>query len=191
MTDQEIISNIYNHHLDEALGYLYKQCSHEVIKDLNYKGAGKEDAEDIFQEALLVLIKKIQDRSFRNDSSLKTFLKGIARNIWFAHKRSEERRKSREQNFSDGTQEAEEPKLWRESHKEFAQLLDVMGEGCKELLLKYYFDKTDLETLAKEFNYKSVQVLRNRKALCLKKLRELMKGKEKLIDTLITDSYYG
>jgi RNA polymerase sigma factor (sigma-70 family) len=191
MTDHEIIERIKQDDLEHALRALYKSCYKEVIQDLGYKGAGKDDADDVFQEAMLVLVKKIQLNAFRNESGLKTFLKGIARNVWLSTKRSEERRKYRESNYKQGAEEVEAPVLWRESQKEFAELLNSIGDGCKTLLLKYYFEQVDLETLAEHFNYKSTQVLRNRKVLCLKKLRELLKGREQMIDVLLTDSYYG
>ena len=191
MTDFEIIDRIGKDDLDEALRALYKSCYKDVVQDIRFKGAEREDAEDVFQEALLVLVKKIQRQEFRNESGLKTFLKGIARNVWLSQQRSDERRKVRETSYMHGGDEVEAPKLWRESHKEFSELLDILGEGCKTLLIKFYFEEMDMEVLARQFNYKSIQVLRNRKVLCLKKLRELLKGRNQLIDALITDSYYG
>jgi RNA polymerase sigma factor (sigma-70 family) len=188
--DQDIIDNILNDHVEEGVRTLYRICFDEVVKDIEYSGGNSDDGADVFQEAILILVKKIQSDQYRPESSLKTFLKGIARNLWMSEQRARGRRIAREKEYMSGTTEAEEPKLWRSPKKEFSELLNSIGETCKELLIGYYFEDMDVKTLSKAFSFKSEQVLRNRKTICMKKLKSLVENRKYLIHSLITDSEY-
>jgi hypothetical protein len=47
-----------------------------------------------------------------------------------------------------------------------------------------------MKDLLSEFEFKNEQVLRNRKALCMKKLKELLAGNKELMQILLTDMNY-
>lgn len=188
--DQDIIDQIINGDLERGIRTLYRICFDEVLTDIEYSGGNREDGADVFQEALLVLVKKIQGGQYRPESSLKTFLKAIARNIWMAEQRTRGRRKIREKEYMSDASASEGPKLWRSAGKEFSELLNNIGETCKQLLMGYYFEDIDVKTLSMTFRFKSEQVLRNRKTICMKKLKTLVEHRKDLIQSLITDSDY-
>jgi RNA polymerase sigma factor (sigma-70 family) len=188
--DQDIIENILKGNLESGVRELYKTCFEEVVNDIAFSGGNKEDGADVFQEAILILVKKIQTEEYRPESTLKTFIKGISRNIWMSEQRARGRRKIREKEYMSGNLDNEEPKLWRSSKKEFSELLNSIGETCKELLIGYYFEDMDVKKLSKAFHFKSEQVLRNRKTICMKKLKTLVENRKYLIHSLITDSDY-
>lgn len=190
VNEVEIIHRIQKDDLEGSLKELYSLCFHEVVNDICYTGGTKDDGEDIFQEAILILVKKIQNGQFRQDSTLKTYLKGIARNMWASEKRTRTRRKSRENIYTSGTNEIEGPMLWRNSQKEFAALLDSIGETCKSILTKFYLEGLDAASITTSFHFKNIQILRNRKSICIKRLRDILQSKKNLVDSLLNDSYY-
>jgi RNA polymerase sigma factor (sigma-70 family) len=75
---------------------------------INY-GASEQDAEDVFQETVIAFIDIVQKGKFRMESSIKTFLVSVARNIWRNEvKRSKDRTDFREKQFESGRDQTEE-----------------------------------------------------------------------------------
>ena len=63
----------------KAIEYLYKKYALEVIKFITYKGANPEIAEEIFQEAFLVVLEHIQSYE---DNSFANWIKTISYNLY-------------------------------------------------------------------------------------------------------------
>lgn|GEM_PF-2738436 len=63
-------------------------------------------------------------------------------------------------------------------------LLDKLGEGCCEVLLGFYYEKKSMQELAGEMGYASEAVAKNKKANCLKTLREMVLGNRNYLDVL-------
>ena len=80
MTDDQIIQLIReNKHL-QALDLLYN--NYKGFKNAFKKSGGSEaDAEDIFQEGLYILIRKVSSKEFQLSCKLNTFLFSICRNL--------------------------------------------------------------------------------------------------------------
>jgi RNA polymerase sigma factor (sigma-70 family) len=188
--EQEIIITIKDGNLQPALSQIYKNCFDEIVTDICYSEGTREDGEDIFQEALLILIKKIQSGEFKEQSKVKTYLKGIARNLWLAEKRARSRRKKREDNFNHAFENNQSIDLWRKSQIEFGQVLSLVGESCKNILFKFYFEEYNSDNIHLEFGFKNIQIFRNKKYLCIKKLRDMLMERQGLIESLLSDKYH-
>ena len=61
---------------------LYKFYFPSVASYVKQNMGNTEDAEDIFQEAILVLLQKVRQPDFILTSALKTYLYAIAKNLW-------------------------------------------------------------------------------------------------------------
>src|SRR5688500_3933555 len=96
----DLVRDFLQTDINRPVRYLYEHYFEDAATAIRLKGGTDEDAADIFQEAVLVLIEKIKSGKFREESSIKTFLIGIARNLWLFEKRTRERRTAREINFS-------------------------------------------------------------------------------------------
>lgn len=188
--DQIIVAQIQADRLEDAFRTLYRICHEEVVNDIAYNGGTREDGEDIFQEALMIMVRKIQKDEFRGESTLKTYVKGIARHLWMSEQRARDRRKTREVNYVTQSDISENPMLWRSPQQEFALLLDKIGDICKTLLIGFYFEDKDVKALTQMLGLKTEQVLRNRKSICIKRLRDALKDKKHLVQSLLTDSHY-
>jgi RNA polymerase sigma factor (sigma-70 family) len=82
---------------------LYK-CYHPSIEAHIHQNFGsKEDAEDVFQEGIMILLQKVRHENFILTSSLKTYLFAIARNLWL--KRLRDNRSIPVDNFDSYLQE--------------------------------------------------------------------------------------
>ncbi|MGA3013097.1 MAG: sigma-70 family RNA polymerase sigma factor, partial [Bacteroidales bacterium] len=80
-SDEKIISDIRENR-EGSISYLYKEFF-ALIRSIVIKNSGNnEDAEDVFQDGLIVLFQKIRLESFELNCSLKTFFFSVCRNIW-------------------------------------------------------------------------------------------------------------
>ena len=61
---------------------LYKFYFPSVASYIKQNLGNNEDAEDIFQEAIIVLLQKVRQQDFVLTSSLKTYLYAVAKNLW-------------------------------------------------------------------------------------------------------------
>src|SRR5579864_2782986 len=70
-----------------AFEALYQQYYPSVKYFVLHTSGTTQDAEDVFQEAMVVLLGKLRAEDFILTSSLKTYLFAIAQNIWLKRKR--------------------------------------------------------------------------------------------------------
>ena len=82
LSDEEIIAGIRKRD-NRVLHYIYKNAF-APVKQLILHNAGSEtDAEDIFQEALIVIFKKLRaEEDFEINAAFSTYIYSIARLLW-------------------------------------------------------------------------------------------------------------
>ena len=179
MTDTEIITLIKENRNNKAFPVLYRNFP--VVKKLIVsKGGNIADAEDIYQEALIILCRKINETDFKLASQLSTYLYSVCRFLW-----KDELRKRKKISFTDfetGIDNADENDLneilvQEEQIKVAEKIINELGERCKELLLLFYSGTMKLKEIAEKMGYSSEGTAKNQKYKCLenakKKLREL------------------
>ena len=84
MSQSLIIELLRKGEHDEALDELYRNFP--AFKNSFIKSGGnKLDAEDIFQDALLILIEKVTDRDFILTCNVNSYLFSICRNLTLEH----------------------------------------------------------------------------------------------------------
>lgn len=181
MTDHEIIDALKSRRNDKAFGALYKNFP--AIRKMIISNNGlKEDAEDIFQEALIILCSKVNQGDFKLTSQLGTFLYSVSRFLW----NDELKRRGRRNNiltevdlfenssFTEASMEEEQKAKLAET------TIDTLGERCKELLLLFYTQSMKLQDIAVKMGYSSENTAKNQKYKCLemakKNLKELQQN---------------
>src|SRR5210317_1506630 len=88
LSDEEIITGLRKRD-NRVLQYIYKN-SFQPVKQLILNNAGSEnDAEDIFQEALIIIFKKLKEEvKFELTSAFTTYVYSISRLLWLKHLRN-------------------------------------------------------------------------------------------------------
>ncbi|MFK7748249.1 MAG: RNA polymerase sigma factor [Kordia sp.] len=136
---------------------------------------GHEDAQDVFQDALVYLIYVYEKKAIQINS-FEAYLFTICKNIWRRRLRDK-----KEWTVKDGVYplidkttktslfilEQQREELYNES---FAKLSD----NCRDVL-SLYFNTMNYENLLDTFSYNSVDVARHRVFKCRKKLMQLIK----------------
>jgi len=177
MTDNEIVEHIKNNKNDKILVTLYKNLP--MIRKMILSNGGKvEDAEDIFQEALVVLCMNVKKPDFKLTSRLSTYLYSICRFMW-----KDELKKKNKMNFSyvdtikDTIDEnAIEEEIEKEEQNKVAEnVINSLGYRCKELLELFYTGQMKLKDIAIKMGYSSEATAKNQKYKCIEAAKKNLK----------------
>jgi RNA polymerase sigma factor (sigma-70 family) len=163
--DKKVIFSIYRNNLPKVIKFV-----------LQNKG-NKEDAEDIFQKALLQIGVRYRKEKFCITTSFEAYLFTVCKNLW----RRELNKYKKEVTNSDVVELYDEDNddslaLIEQKRQElFLEKLNVISENCREILLMF-FAKTSYSEIVQVTSYSSEAVVRQRVFKCKKKLTEMIKA---------------
>jgi RNA polymerase sigma factor (sigma-70 family) len=168
-TDQEITEGILHQNKDVLL-FIYKHNFRSILKYIEDNNGAESDAEDVFQDTLIVIFEKIRKNELKLSCSFGTFLYAIAKHQWLRILRQ---RQIHEITDNDcDTLINEDPGITdnlilAEKKKLVIQHLNEISEECKKII-KYMSDGCTLDEITKTMGYSSVQQTKNRKLKCKK-----------------------
>ena len=177
--DEQIIRKLQsaNHQkIDEGLKYLYKRLYQTVVRMVKTNSGGEDDAADVFQDALITLLKLVQRGHLDETTNVEGYLYAICRNLWLKQLKKNQRSVELTDDHKDiPVQEMQLYTLIKEEHSGLVQkLLKAIGENCFRLLSYYYYDRRRMREIAELMGFSSEQVAKNKKSACMKKLRVLL-----------------
>ena len=161
---------------DFIIRYIY-QTDYPMIRYLVMSNSGSdEDAEDIFQDSLIVIYKKIKTHCLDLNSSFHTYLYSVSRNLWL--QKLTELRKIRVQlveleNFA-ALPESEVAELHTENLEKmrlYHQHFLTLNADCQKVLLMF-MKNISLRQIADEMGYKTEKYAKTRKYLCKEELKK-------------------
>jgi RNA polymerase sigma factor (sigma-70 family) len=181
-SDESIIDGLKGRD-NGIIRYIYKEY-YPTIKFLITTNSGTEtDAEDVFQDALVVLYRKIAKENLILTSSFKTFLYSICRNLWL--QRLDRRVFSNEflemEDLSELQESVhlEQPEEEQEKYRLFQQHFLQLSHDCQKVL-RLFMGKTSLKEIADIMGFKTEKYAKTRKFMC----------KEKLKNSIINDPFF-
>ena len=180
--DRNIILAIKQKDNKTIFTLLYKNYF-AMVKSIvhKYNGSNK-DAEDVFQELLIILIREIENGRVDELKDLKNFIYTIAKNLYLnIHK------KNARQNSLDDIPESFTEDKHVNNHMELQQsetlILDIikqLGNTCYEILKAIVFENKKQEEIANDLGLSDRNVIKTYKNRCKNKLIELLKKNPKL-----------
>jgi len=178
LSDDEILAGIKKRD-NRVLQYVYKN-SFNPVKQLILNNAGSEnDAEDIFQEALIIIFRKLKENSGLDlSASFGTYIYSISRLLWLKHLR--EIRKIEIDPLNRDMEERiefEEPSPVQDKDLRMAiyqRTLSIIPEDCQKILRLTAQDISSRE-IARQLGFRSEGYVRKRRHFC----KEYLVGKIK------------
>ncbi|MCI5057360.1 MAG: sigma-70 family RNA polymerase sigma factor [Flavobacteriales bacterium] len=174
MKDEKIINLIKAREDRKAIAALYDY--YEPILAQAKKYGCPDEAKDIFQQCLLILIENARKSSFQLTSTIKTYITGIALNLIKTHIRSEMKKtqlKNELVHYSDtDTEEHYEEKESR--FGKIDQVLEQIGDKCKQILKLYYLEKKSMKEIASLLKYSSVTSAKTQKYKCMERTKNMV-----------------
>jgi RNA polymerase sigma factor (sigma-70 family) len=175
VTDQRILSWIKSsddRKITKALKNIYKINYSIILKYILNNNGNEDDCKDILQESIIILYEQIRNKDLALNCSLKTYIFSVSKNIWLKRIRADRKRSE----ISDPDQQGEWDD-YEKSKKEITlnQIIDSLDEKCKKILLYFYFENLSMKEIMVKLNFRSQQAAKNKKCICLNRLRELIK----------------
>jgi len=137
------------------------------------RNSGTEaDAEEVLQEAVVILWEKVRGGSFEAHSKLSTFLMGVIKNLWA-------RRLARRKRETPLAEEFDPPAgdesvldgLIREEQIEMMRVAMLrITELCRNILLMFYWEEKSMEEIASSLGLANAETAKSKKYQCRKSL---------------------
>ena len=140
----------------------------------------QDEIAEVYQQVFTIFYFNVKEGKFKGDSAIETYMFGIGKNL--INKTISKGKQMIES--IDDVKEIEVPAesgftQFDNAHEKqlVKTILDKVGEPCKSILIKYYFDNFTMEAIAENLGYKNAMVVKKKKCECLIKIRETIKEK--------------
>ena len=151
-----------------VLEYVYKKYF-PIVRFFVIKNSGTdEDAKDVFQEAIILIYKRLKDDSLDLSCAFKTYLYSVCRLLWL---RQLEKKKVRNQVVTDDQvfiqldEDVEKSATEQEQFRIYQKHFQLLHKDCQEIL-QLFLKKIPLKEIAQKMNIKSDKYLKKRKYAC-------------------------
>lgn len=180
-SDEDIVNGLKKRDND-TLQYIYKNHYDPVRQLINNNSGSDDDAEDAFQEALIVIFKRLRDdEQFALTSAFGTYIYSVCRLIWL--------KKLRDQRKMDVTElnremeeyiEFEEPPPVQDKDLRMAiyqRNLTLIPEDCQNILIMTA-QNIKSKDIADKLGFRSESYVRKRRHFCKEFLVNKIKDDE-------------
>lgn len=156
---------------DIELKALYKKWP-ETRRFLATFGCNTLDAEDIFQEALLIYSRKKEDPSFELTVEPFYYVKNTCKLLWFNEARKQQKLPKSE--LPADLVELDTPWFQKEMKlRSIEKAMEGIGKQCQELLQLFYGLGWNMVDIAKKIGLRNDKVAKAQKYRCIQKAKEL------------------
>jgi RNA polymerase sigma factor (sigma-70 family) len=183
-SDEQIQKGIIRHD-NLVLTYIYKQFFYKVNAFIKKNSGTEDDVNDIFQEAVIVIYRKLKDNGtlFEN-RSFEVYLYSVCRFLWLKqlqHRRTEREKINETLPFNDDVYDDELSSLVEKNERYllYQKHFRNISSDCQKIL-QMFFDKVPIKQIAQIMGFKSEKYVKTRKFKC----------KELLISRIKQDTEY-
>ena len=156
--DPKVIKNIYSSQFPIILNWIRKNSGNS------------DDANDVFQEALLIVLRKLKTDCLTLDCSFSTYLFSICKHLWFQEIRTRARfQVNLNGEFNEIADCCHEKELEEARFRIFLRNLNLLEAKCIQLLLLYCKEKT-LSEIKSRMGFRNTQAVADKKKNCRKAL---------------------
>jgi len=137
---------------NRAFTQVYRKGYSLVEALITRNGGISDDAQDVFQEVLFIVVKRLREPGFSLSCALNTYLYAVARNIW----RDRLRGKKHSVEFKDTLHDFEDPtesetnakRLFEQRHSTVKTLLEQLSEKCRDIIMAFYYEKKSMRDIS-------------------------------------------
>lgn len=170
---------------NKALDLLYKNTLSKIVMMTRQLGGSKEDAMDVFQEALIVLVRQVKYNKFDFEQDVDAYIYIVAKRMMINKRKKDQRidlidevkdyQVDKTVQYHEGLQQQKKP---------LELIFEQTGEKCLELLRAVFIEELNTDELLERFNIKTKEVLKTTKSRCKKKVTQLFKDQPELKNML-------
>ncbi len=164
--DEKVLVHLYHNNLAMVRKYVTDNSGHE------------DDAQDMLQDALIVLWENVARGEFDLTSKISTYIYSVVRNKWLREitKRRIGKISSLE-NYEVGEERIDALRniIHKEEYKIILKCIDGLGATCRRVLIMFYLEEKGMEEIARALKFNNTDVAKAKKWQCKKELEKLVK----------------
>ena len=161
---------------NKAIETIYKDNFNMVQSLIINNNGSAQEAKDIFQEAIIVLLEKSRSANFELNCQIKTYLYSVSRRLWLK-RLQQSNRYTNEVESAVGTVTVEDDVEEHEKRDLEFELMEKaitsLGEPCKSLIEAFYIQRRNMQDIAAQFGYTNADNAKNQKYKCLMRLKKI------------------
>ncbi|PWJ59247.1 RNA polymerase sigma factor (sigma-70 family) [Dyadobacter jejuensis] len=167
--------------MNHAFGDLYRDYFGTVERFVIHNNGTSADAEDLFQDTMLVLVEKLRQEHFNLTASIKTYVMAIAKHLWLKKLRDvPEMGELDEANYSLFAAGIDRSIENERSYTERLQYyLTKITDHCSRLMQDMFFKNKSIEQIQSDYGYSSKHNAQNQKHKCMKQIIRVKEEDEK------------
>jgi RNA polymerase sigma factor (sigma-70 family) len=161
---------------DETFKELYDSWP-DIKRFMKTVGCGSTDAEDIFQEALLIFMRKLEDPSFELTVAPFHYVKNTCKLLWY----NQARKQAKHQKIELDENVAELDDDWFQKELKLRSVEDAIskiGAQCQDLLKMFYGLGKSMVEIAKKLGMRSDNVAKVQKYRCINKVKDILRSQQ-------------
>ncbi len=168
-TNEELLHGILRND-NLILQYIYKNFFFKINFFIKKNSGDDDDSNDIFQEAIIIIYRKLKANDLVLDCSFETYLYSVCRFLWLKQleKRKNEREKIQDNHeYNDDIYDNafESTVEMNEKYRLYQKHFKNLGKDCQKIL-QMFFDKVPLKQVAQIMGYQSEKYAKKRKYKC-------------------------
>lgn len=185
--DLKIIESIEKGDNSSALKHLYGEPLKKVRNYVLKNNGSRDDANDVFQDAVVALFNLIKKGKYDKGKDLDGFLYVAARNLWIDKVRKDKKREitdfSESFDHSDYTDHLKSM-LTQEKLTAFKTVFNMQSERCKELLHYSIYERLSMKEISKKMGMNNEHVAKASHYRCKQALAKIIEENKGLTSTL-------
>ena len=170
MSNQLVLESLINSNR-VVINKIYQECYPSVRYMITSNSGSNDDAQDIFHDAITLVIEKLKKKNFELTSSLKTYLYSVSYNLW----QKQLKRKSREMTLPENldlseNSEHEQKVLDDQLYEIFQDNFDRLNPEYQKIL-NMYLSKYPMKKITREMGYANEKYAKVKKYMCKEHLK--------------------
>lgn len=163
---------------EKGLALLFEDARRQVIGYVLAHHGSQEDAEDLLQDALIILWERVRSGRYEYKARLATFLLGIVKNRWLRvlADRRREPLAPVDADPPDETEAVDETIAGEERIAVVRRAMERMDGMCRRVLLMFYWEERSMEEIAEILGFSNAATAKSKKYQCKKALERLIRS---------------
>jgi RNA polymerase sigma factor (sigma-70 family) len=167
-SNEELLKGILRND-NVILQYIYKRFYYKINLFVKKNKGNNEDANDVFQEAVIIIYRKFKANDIVLTCSFETYLFSVCKYLWL--KNITRRIPNEELNLDDFSADSnyesdfQEVADKNERYKLYQKHFQMLGSDCQKLL-QLFFSKTPIKQISQIMGFASENYAKKRKHRC-------------------------
>lgn len=162
---------------NKVLNYVYDEYFLNINSFVLNNSGSKSDAEDIFQEAIIIIFRKIKDEQLTLTCSFYTYLFSVCKKLWLKQLEKKQELIDITNLENEIIEQDNEVELFKKNEKFrlYQKHFKKLTKTCQEVL-QLIIKNTPLIIVAKKTGFKNAKSVKRRKYKCKKQLIRIIRS---------------